>query len=217
MAYTWPTVKAVTTAMDDATDDPNVARPEIKQNVDNVNKIIDAFHSTTPSDDNLWQYNATNTRWEAVTPESVLSTIIGKTMVVLELGNDGSGPSVSGSTQYNTITEHHDTGNLCSINTASSLGNRFTLGSGTYIIKHNGVPHNSDSQAVQFINVTAASTIAQGIVSEIGTTGHSVQQGIDNTVFTSNGTDLLAFQYWGYGFASPNFRDGFKILLQKIA
>lgn len=216
MAYTWPTVKAVTTAMDDATDDPNVARPEIKQNVDNVNKIIDAFHSVTPSDDNLWQYNATNTRWEAVTPDSVLSTIIGKTMVVLELGNDAPGPTVSGTTQYNTITEHHDTGNLCSINTASSLGNRFTLGSGTYLISCNAVYHNSDTQSVKIINVTGGTDIATGRVNEIGTTGDSMQSGIDNTVFTSNGTDLLAIQFYGTGDAT-NIREGFKIRFTKIA
>jgi len=41
----WPTTKATTLALDDSTDDPNVARPQIKQNIDNVNDIIDFFPS----------------------------------------------------------------------------------------------------------------------------------------------------------------------------
>lgn len=41
----WPTTKATTTHLDDQTDDPNLARPQIKQNIDNVNDIIDFFPS----------------------------------------------------------------------------------------------------------------------------------------------------------------------------
>jgi len=39
----WPTTKATTTHLDAETDDPNQARPQIKQNIDNVNSIIDFF------------------------------------------------------------------------------------------------------------------------------------------------------------------------------
>ena len=41
----WPSTKAQTTHLDAQTDDPNLARPEIKQNIDNVNDIIDFFPS----------------------------------------------------------------------------------------------------------------------------------------------------------------------------
>ncbi len=41
----WPTTKATTTHLDDQTDNPNLARPEIKQNIENVNDIIDFFPS----------------------------------------------------------------------------------------------------------------------------------------------------------------------------
>ena len=48
----WPTTKATTDHLDNQTDDPNQARPQIKQNIENVNDIIDFFPSgvveTTP-------------------------------------------------------------------------------------------------------------------------------------------------------------------------
>ena len=42
----WPTTKATTTHLDAETDDPNQARPQIKQNIDNVNSIIDFIEPT---------------------------------------------------------------------------------------------------------------------------------------------------------------------------
>lgn len=186
----WPTTKATTTALDNQADDPNLARPQIKQNVENVNDIIDFFPS-------------------GVIPQ-------GNQTVVLELGNDGAGPLVSGPTEYNTITEHYDGGNLCTISSVS-LGSVFVLASGTYLLNCNAVYHNSDGQSVNVLNVTGATTIASGRVNEIGTTGDSMQSGIDNTVFTSNGTDNLAIQFWGSGTPFVNIREGFKIRFTKIA
>ena len=46
MAY--PTVKAGTTNVDAGTDSPKLARADIKQNIDNVNALIDHFNGTGP-------------------------------------------------------------------------------------------------------------------------------------------------------------------------
>jgi hypothetical protein len=46
MAY--PTVKATTTHLDAGTDSPSQARSQIKQNIDNVNALIDHFNSSGP-------------------------------------------------------------------------------------------------------------------------------------------------------------------------
>lgn len=62
---TWPTgSKASTTNLDAGTDSPRLARTDIKQNVDNVNSIIDMFHIDSPSADQVLKYNNGNARFE---------------------------------------------------------------------------------------------------------------------------------------------------------
>ena len=45
---TWPTTKAGTTHLDSGSDNPGSARADIKQNVDNVNDILDFYNSSGP-------------------------------------------------------------------------------------------------------------------------------------------------------------------------
>lgn len=180
----WPTTKATTTHLDAQTDDPNQARPEIKQNIDNVNSIIDFFPS-------------------GIVP-------VGNQIVVLEMvGTGGTSP-----TDYNDIAEHYDGGSLCTITSAD----RFTLASGTYIMEHELILFGSDTTALNFKNVTTASNVVSGVALEIGTTNQSGQIGLNNTVFTSNGTDQFAFDYKTYTPSnSANPRDGIRIKFTKIA
>lgn len=64
---TWPSgSKASTTNLDAGTDRPSLARADIKQNVDNVNSIIDMFNIATPSNEQILKYNAGNSRFELV-------------------------------------------------------------------------------------------------------------------------------------------------------
>lgn len=63
----WPTLKATTTSLDSGTDDPNVARVQIKQNVENVNDIIDFLDLTSLTDKDILQYNASNGTFENIT------------------------------------------------------------------------------------------------------------------------------------------------------
>jgi hypothetical protein len=62
---TWPAgTKAGTTHLDAGTDSPRLARPDIKQNVDNVNAIIDMFNIDSPSANQILKYNTSNARFE---------------------------------------------------------------------------------------------------------------------------------------------------------
>jgi hypothetical protein len=178
----WPTTKATTTHLDAGTDDPNQARPEIKQNIDNVNSIIDFF------------------------PGGVID--LGNQTVVIEF----SGGALSSG--YNVITEHYDGGSLCTV----SGGNSFTLASGTYIMQHEAIFITPDTAAMSFYNVTATSDVVASNPVEIGTTNQSVAMGLNNTVFTSNGTDSYAFKYLTYTPSnSADSRDGLRVRFTKIA
>ena len=62
---TWPSgTKAGTTNLDAGTDSPRLARPDILQNVNNVNSIIDMFNIDSPSANQVLKYNTGNTRFE---------------------------------------------------------------------------------------------------------------------------------------------------------
>lgn len=62
---TWPSgTKASTANLDAGTDRPSLARPDIRQNVDNVNSVIDMFNIVTPTDNQILKYSTSNTRFE---------------------------------------------------------------------------------------------------------------------------------------------------------
>ena len=72
---TWPSgTKASTANLDAGTDRPSLARPDIKQNVDNVNAIIDMFDITTPSNGQILKYNLSNTRFELASDADLNTT-----------------------------------------------------------------------------------------------------------------------------------------------
>ena len=187
----WPSTKATTTHLDAQTDDPNQARPQIKQNIDNVNAIIDYF----PSGLFAWADQ----------------------FVILQLGNDGTGPLPGSGTEFNTVTELSDTGSLCALATVASKGTVFVLASGTYLVNCNGPVTPSDGTGHKILNHTAGSTLVTAMVPEVGTTGFSIGTGIDNSIITSNGSDQLALQFIGSGTAeAPNYLNGFKIRFTKL-
>ena len=62
---TWPTsTKASTSNVDSGSDKPRLARTDIKQNIENTNAIIDTLHISSPADQNVLVYNASNARFE---------------------------------------------------------------------------------------------------------------------------------------------------------
>jgi hypothetical protein len=92
---TWPAAtKASTTHVDAGTDQISLARADIKQNIDNVNDIIDIFDIASPTNGDLMQYNSSTEKWE-----KVASTAVGQTAqliipftgwVVTEAAADGT-------------------------------------------------------------------------------------------------------------------------------
>ena len=88
---TWPSgTKAGTTHLDAGTDSPRLARPDIKQNVDNVNAIIDMFNIDSPSANQILKYNSSNARFELGTDST--GTAAAATTFV---GEDSSGTAVN--------------------------------------------------------------------------------------------------------------------------
>ena len=69
---TWPTgTKAGTTNVDNPTDLVANARADIKQNIDNVNDIIDTFNISSPSNGDLLQYSTSTGKWEQTTGSTI--------------------------------------------------------------------------------------------------------------------------------------------------
>lgn len=69
---TWPSgTKASTTNVDQGSDQISQARADIKQNIDNVNDIIDTFNISSPTDGDLLQYSTSTGKWEQVATSSV--------------------------------------------------------------------------------------------------------------------------------------------------
>ena len=63
---TWPTTKAGTTHVDAGSDNPGSARADIKQNIDNVNDMIDTIVVNSPSNNQVLAYDSTDSRFENV-------------------------------------------------------------------------------------------------------------------------------------------------------
>jgi hypothetical protein len=177
----WPTTKAGTTNLDSSGDDPNLARPDIKQNIENVNDIIDFF----PNGVNL-------------------------NLVVLEM----TGVQVStGASAIQTLSEHYDPGGYA---TLSDSDTQFTLSSGTYIMEHEAFAAQ-DAANQRFMNKTTDTAIVSGNATrEIGTSGDVVVLGLNNTVFTSNGTDKFGFNYNEALNITTTTLDGLRIKFTKL-
>lgn len=127
----WPSgTKAGTTNVDAGTDKPSLARADIKQNIDNVNSIIDEFNIASPSDGDILQYNASPAQWESV-PSSTAIPSINVAFATHRTG-DTLVPATGGSADRKIpFTEQVDAGAILSISSGD-----FTLaGSGTFVIQ----------------------------------------------------------------------------------
>jgi|DEB0MinimDraft_3_1074331.scaffolds.fasta_scaffold00167_3 hypothetical protein len=68
----WPSgTKASTNNVDQGSDKISLARADIKQNIDNVNSIIDEFNIASPSDGDVLQYSSSSGKWEQTASTSV--------------------------------------------------------------------------------------------------------------------------------------------------
>lgn len=179
----WPTTPATTTHLDAGTDDPNLARPQIKQNVDNVNAIIDEFGDvsiTSPSDGQLLQYNASNSRWE----NAAAST--GGTINLALLKCTGT-PASSG--DFFTFSEDYDPSGIVSL----TSNQYFNLASGDYYVMITGIRNNSsnanNTYSLGWRNYTQSSNVY--------VTLNQYESGSISHIFTANGTDQFGLRATG--------------------
>jgi hypothetical protein len=71
----WPSgTKASTANVDEGSDSISNARPDIKQNIDNVNLIIDEFNIASPSNGDILRYSTSSGKWEQVAVNTFAST-----------------------------------------------------------------------------------------------------------------------------------------------
>jgi len=109
---TWPAgTKAGTTNLDAGTDSPRLARPDIKQNVDNVNAIIDMFNIDSPSANQILKYNSSNARFELASDATGTSsgiTFSGDDSAGIAIA-DGGALYIQGGTNITTTTNSDGT------------------------------------------------------------------------------------------------------------
>jgi len=148
---TWPAgTKAGTTNLDAGTDSPRLARPDIKQNVDNVNAIIDMFNIDSPSANQILKYNSSNARFELGTDNT------GSSAGITFAGDDSAGINIADGGQLyiqggtNITTSTNSDGTL-TITGAAIPTNTNELTNGAGFITDNG---NGD---ITFIGSTMTS------------------------------------------------------------
>ena len=135
---TWPAgSKAGTTNLDAGTDSPRLARPDIKQNVDNVNAIIDMFNIDSPSANQILKYNSSNARFELGTDNT------GSSAGITFAGDDSAGINIADGGQLyiqggtNITTSTNSDGTL-TITGAAIPTNTNELTNGAGFITDNG-------------------------------------------------------------------------------
>ena len=109
---TWPAgSKAATTHLDAGTDSPRLARGDIKQNVDNVNAIIDMFNIDSPSANQILKYNTSNARFELASDDTGTNsgiTFAGDDSAGINIA-DGGQLYIQGGTNITTTTNSDGT------------------------------------------------------------------------------------------------------------
>jgi hypothetical protein len=153
---TWPaTTKASTTHVDAGTDQISLARADIKQNIDNVNDIIDIFDIASPTNGDLIKYNSSTTKWEKVASTAVGSTV--KFAILTIKSGAGAGVAITGGFRLD-ITAKSDADNMITLLDVDSAGEhaRFSLAPGTYgMHTQTDAAYGGNEEPILY-NVTAA-------------------------------------------------------------
>jgi len=133
----WPSgTKAGTTNVDAGTDLIANARPDIKQNIDNVNEIIDHLNISSPSDGDVLKYSSSSGKWE-----QVQATTLGTQVAVLDVlapnldENATVGVDSAAALLTAQVTENKDPGGFVSISGDSANAYEITLDAGSYMIE----------------------------------------------------------------------------------
>lgn len=183
----WPSgTKAATINVDAGSDRPALARPDIKQNIDNVNAIIDTFDIAAPSNGDILVYNSSTDAWSPGAP------VVGGG-IDLGVTNISTGEQlVSGNIFRRTVEEFYDSNSLISI---TGGGFQFTLPAGTYYVEPQTIITSQNSGAevpITLFNETDAVTTATFEFDQISTTTERMIQG--GETFTIASTKTFSFR-----------------------
>jgi|TARA_R110000822_G_scaffold78831_1_gene188796 hypothetical protein len=127
----WPSgTKAVTTNVDAGADLISLARPDIKQNIDNVNEIIDHLNISSPSNGDLLQYSSSSGKWEQVQATSVGTQVA---FFSLEADNLPQG-NFTDKHDLIQVIEKADAGSFATVSGDSGSNFGLQLTAGKYII-----------------------------------------------------------------------------------
>lgn len=152
---TWPSgTKASTTNVDAGTDQISQARADIKQNIDNVNTIIDTFNISSPSDGDLLQYSTSSGKWEQVATSSVGAQA---NIVVFDstVNEDSAG----------VASDYDSTFTVSGGGSITTSTNTITVPAGIYVLQSLGLifhstgatsPYATDKITINLINNTGA-------------------------------------------------------------
>ena len=181
----WPTTKATTDHLDNQTDDPNLARVDIKRNVENVNSIIDFFTTTSLANDDILQYDSANGYFKNV---SVANSGLENSVLLTFVSNAGR------NTNYYRFSEVSDPYGLATITTgAVGLDGKLNLATGTYLIEcgfmEDGGNYDSNPFFTTGASVAVAITHKIGGTSSIGTNNEVYQIPLQKFVVSSASQD----------------------------
>ena len=181
----WPSgSKAGTTNVDAGADRPSLARPDIKQNIDNVNSIIDEFNISSPSNGDLLQYSTSTSKWEQVASSSVGG---GGSIALIKIASGEE--LVGGSTYRRTIDIQFDPDSFI---TATS-DYQITLAAGNYIFQPDQTVLDSQEVDLLVTNETAGASLGTIDITEVGSTTDGVVNGIVyGTIHTTSA--VIAFR-----------------------
>ena len=116
---TWPTTKASTDNVDSGSDKPRLAREDIKQNIDNVNSIIDIFNIGSVSEGQTLVYDSGNARFNVGNVQQKSIGIYTGTTESTDVG-DANKIDITWTDQYglvsdSSVNKHFDINATCFI------------------------------------------------------------------------------------------------------
>lgn len=148
---TWPTTPAATTNVDAGGDRPALARADIKQNIDNVNAIINTFDIAAPSNGDILTYNSSSGVWEPGAASG------GGSSIALLTSNGTYDTTIATYYRYNvTFSETSDLDSIVSVNATTGV---ITLGAGRYLIQVTYGQNAGTQRDFRLQNVTGSSTL----------------------------------------------------------
>ena len=177
---TWPTSsKASTTNVDSGGDTISAARPDIKQNIDNVNAIIDTFDISSPNNNDTLKYNSTSGKFETQAGAGAGSTIVIEVDSTVPVGNNQSSPTFAVYGSGFTILGNNNMG----VTTSTTAGkSTLVFPAGTY----------------SFESIVAYITGAYGSDGNQRTITSQFKDNTSNSVLFAGGTNSLSFYFNQY-------------------